>query len=213
MTDLQKLEERFSAEVNQSLAPHGYKFDEISKCFEKSELDFTYQFEVTLYERHGQLTCTPEVGIRCDRVEEVFHRTSEFNSTDAMHTATLGGSIRLIADSSKYSIAIEGVRDVDAAVRTILRAFEDVAFPYFQRHCDLSVIDLALNQNPNEGSIHMINERFRCSKGLIVAKLVGRKNYAEIRRIYDERMRRIGTITYDRYFRPLLNDLDGWTPR
>lgn len=54
----------------------------------------------------------------------------------------------------------------------------------------------------------MINEHARCSKGLIVAKLLHRPDYAELQQIYKERVARSGRITYERYFVPLMNDLD-----
>lgn len=83
-----------------------------------------------------------------------------------------------------------------------------MAVPYFETYDSLEAIDKALNEHPEEPCVHMLNERGRCSRGLVVAKLVKRPNYDELLRIYDEKVLRLGPVTYKKYFRPLVEDLE-----
>lgn len=204
----QELTESIIQAVARDLAPDGYFFDAASKCFVKQDGDIRFLFQIAMAAEHERLTCTPDVGVRSERIEEVFHRTSEFSPTDALNTATLGVNLKLLTRSSKYDVVVSSAEDVHDAIQKLAQAFREVAIPYFSQFGSLKGIDAALNGRPSERCIHMINERARCSKGLIVAKLLHRPDYAELQQIYKERVARSGRITYERYFVPLMNDLD-----
>lgn len=204
----QALVESIVPAVARDLVLDGFWFDAVSSCFVKQKGDIRFLFQLAMAAEHERLTCTPDVGVRSERIEEVFHRTSEFSPTDALNTATLGVNLKLLTRSSKYDVVVSSAEDVHDAIQKLVQAFREVAIPYFSQFGSLKGIDAALNGSPSERCIHMINERARCSKGLIVAKLLHRPDYAELQQIYKERVARSGRITYERYFVPLMNDLD-----
>lgn len=204
----QELTESIIQAVARELAPDGFWFDAVPSCFVKQEGDIRFLFQIAMAAEHERLTCTPDVGVRSERIEDVFHRTSEFSPTDALNTATLGVNLKLLTRSSKYDVVVSSAEDVHDAIQKLVQAFREVAIPYFSQFGSLKGIDAALNGSPSEQCVHMINERARCSKGLIVAKLLHRPEYAELQQIYKERVAKSGRITYERYFVPLMNDLD-----
>lgn len=204
----QALAESIVQAVARELAPDGFWFDAVPSCFVKQEGDIRFLFQIAMAAEHERLTCTPDVGVRSERIEDVFHRTSEFSPTDALNTATLGVNLKLLTRSSKYDVVVSSAEDVHDAIQKLVQAFREVAIPYFSQFGSLKGIDAALNGSPSERCVHMINERARCSKGLIVAKLLHRPEYAELQQIYKERVAKSGRITYERYFVPLMNDLD-----
>ncbi|QDT07025.1 hypothetical protein K227x_54500 [Rubripirellula lacrimiformis] len=208
LENAQQLAESIILAVAKELASDGFEFDISSSCFVKLEGDFRLQFQIALADRHGRLVCTPDVGVRSERIEDIFHRTSEFSDSDAINTSTLGVNVKLLTRSSDYDVSVSEAADVDEAVQKIVCAFREVAVPYFSEFGSLAGIDAALNGSPSERCVHMINERARCSKGLIVAKLLDRPNYEELRQIYDEKVSQAGAMTYEKYFVPLVNDLE-----
>jgi len=208
MSDTQQLAESIILEVANAIAAEGFKFDIASSAFVKQEGDIRFVFQVALAERHGVLACTPDVGVRSNRVEQVFHRTSEFSDADAQNTATLGVNVKLLTRSSSYDVSVANAAEVEDAAEKLLRAFREVAVPYFAEFGSLKGIDSALNSDPSKRCIHMINERARCSKGLIVAKLLERADYQQLLEAYVRNVASAGEMTYEKYFLPLVDDLE-----
>jgi|GEM_PF-3275453 hypothetical protein len=205
---VQELAESVVQAVAREIAPDGFCFDASSSYFVKQDGDIRFLCQIAMAAGHERLTCTLDVGVRSERIEEVFHRTSEFSPTDALNTATLGVNLKLLTRSSQYDVVVSNAGDVHDAIQKLVQAFRDVAIPYFSQFGSLKGIDAALNGSPSERCVHMINERARCSKGLIVAKLLHRPDYAELQKIYKEKVARSGRITYERYFVPLMNELE-----
>ena len=206
--NLQQLAESIILTVANAIAPDGFAFDIASSAFVKQDGDIRFMFQVALAERHGVLACTPDVGIRSERVEQVFHRTSEFSDADAQNTSTLGVNVKLLTRSSSYDVSVANSGEIEDAAEKLLRAFREVAVPYFVEFGSLKGIDSALNSDPSERCVHMINERARCSKGLIVAKLLEREDYQTLRDTYDRKVSSAGEMTYKKYFLPLVDDLE-----
>ena len=203
-----RLAEAIIDPIRQGLSAEDFDFDDASQCFAKRSGDFVQQFQMAFADVRGRLVCVPEVGVRSELVEEIFHRTSEYSESNSASTATLGVSVKLLTGSEDFDLVLVDTDDVDPAIDRAKSAFRDVAVPYFAQYCSLKQIDAALNDNPEEPCIHMLNERARCSRGLIVAKLLNRRNYSELVQIYDRKVARAGAMTYKKYFRPLVAELE-----
>lgn len=206
--NLQHLAEVIISTTADVMISKGFVFDIASSSFVKQSEDIRFMFQVAMAERHGSLTCSLDVGVRSDRVEEILHRTSEFGPADGVNTATLGVNIKLLTQSAAFDICVADESHIAEACQKITRAFYDVAVPYFADFGSLDGVDAALNSNPSARCVHMINERARCSRGLIVAKLLRRQDYETLLGIYDNSVRGAGMLTYEKYFRPLVDDLE-----
>ncbi len=208
LENAQRIAETIITAFAPDVANDGFEFDPTSSCFIRQDGDIRHVFLVPLSEKYGRLVCTPDVGVRSDLVEEIFHRTSEFSDSDTKNTSTLGVNVKLLTRSSDFDVAVANADDIEQAVHKLMRAFRDISIPYFDEYGSLEGIDRALNSNPMEPCVHMINERARCSKGLIVAKILMRSDYARLLETYDGKVLRAGEITYKKYFLPLVTSLE-----
>jgi len=89
----------------------------------------------------------------------------------------------------------------------IASVFREFAFPYFERWGDLVAIDVELNDKPAERTPHRGIPWERCSKGIIVARLVGRPNYDQLAVFYTEVMTQNSKGFYLKRFQALVKSL------
>lgn len=128
-------------------------------------------------------------------------------ATDQKMSETIGNELGKIVrnpsgkmkDHSSQDIIIRSERDIEAANEDIRNYFKDVAIPYYQKNGNLKRIDEILNDNPTKVSVHANTQSFRCMKGLIVAKLIGRENFDELLFEYDKKMRTMSDLSKNRY--------------
>lgn len=91
--DYARLVDSLVSSLTQELSSRGFTFDSACMCFARRSNGFMQLFQVPFVEKYEQAICVPQVGVRSDRVEQVFHRTSEYSGSDAERTATLGVNI------------------------------------------------------------------------------------------------------------------------
>ncbi len=103
---------------------------------------------------------------------------------------------------------MESEAEVKAVTGKILDVFDKVAATYFLRWSSLVAIDAELNDNPNQGTPHRALAWFRCSTGLIVAKLVGRSDYGKLVSLYVNIMSNDNKGFYLKRFQSLVDSLE-----
>jgi len=151
----------------------------------------------------------PNVGVRIERVEEIFHQTSGFEAKYQKSTVTIGGSIGNIMknDNRECEFLLESEDEIGHVSENIVRVFREFALPYFERFHSLRAIDAALNENPIERTPHRVAPSLRESTGLIVAKLVGRPDYDHLVDLYSTIMRDSHKGFYHKKFEALVKSL------
>jgi hypothetical protein len=152
----------------------------------------------------------PNLGIRIDRVEKIFHQTSGFRPEHMDGTSTMGAPIGTLLGGSARDceILLESKSEIASVTEKIMRLFHDVALPYFERWSSLAAIDAELNNNPSHKTLHRGLAWFRCSTGIIVAKLIGRPDYEQLARFYTEVMSQDNKGFYLKRFEALLKALE-----
>ena len=90
--------------------------------------------------------------------------------------------------------------------------FLEVAVPYFERWASLEAIDIELNEDPTKRTVHKALAWFRCSTGIIVAKLVGRTDFDRLAASYLDIMREDNKGFYLKRFEVLLKSLETVEP-
>jgi hypothetical protein len=153
-----------------------------------------------------------DVGVRHDNVERIFHRTSGFDPNFHAGTPTVGGKFANVMAGApgRMDIGPEGDVSVSAAAARLANAI-DLAETYFTRFSSLVEIDQELNSHPELHSPNRVLPWFRCSAGLIVAKLVGRDNYDRLVVEYQKQLAADNGGFYLRWFSELVRDLDSHT--
>lgn len=155
----------------------------------------------------------PSVAMRFDRIETVFHQTSGFEKKYQKGTDTVGRSTGDLLDHSdiphtrkgRYHLAT--MADVGPVTDAIMQAYHEAGPPFYKYWSSLAVIDAELNDKPEVFLPYISVPWFRCSKGLIAAKLVGRSNFEELVAFYTAVVANADKGFYLKWFQPLVASL------
>lgn len=88
-----------------------------------------------------------------------------------------------------------------------MHVFTNFALPYFTRYDNLASIDGELNADPLTSNANRGGSYFRCTTGVIVARLVGRADYEHLVEVYTDRMRTSDKGFYLKRFLALVKSL------
>ena len=156
----------------------------------------------------------PAVGVRIERVEQIYHQTSMFQKKYQSGTPTMGTMVGILlgGDSLSCRFLLRSKSDIPGIVEKIIPLFREVALPYFERWSSLSAIDAELNDKPGKRTPHSALAISRCSTGIIVAKLVGRPDYERLAAFYTDVITKDNKGFYLKWFLPLLKSLESVAP-
>jgi hypothetical protein len=202
--------------VNSELAHEGFILQAGKERFVRSHPGgITDLFQlVCLDAKPSGYRVQPNVGIRIETVEDIFHISSDMEPQYQKETPTLGGAVGNILTGSSRSceFRLASLSDVTAVTTEILRVFREFALPYFDKYSSLPEIDAELNDKPQERTPNRGMSWLRVSTGIIVARLVGRDDYLQLVEMYEERMRRENNGFYLKRFQRLLESLEQIEP-
>lgn len=159
--------------------------------------------------KEGYFVC-PDAGIRIEKVEAIFHETSGFQSKYQRGTSTVGAPLGTILGGTMEDCAflIKTEDDIASAVNGAAKAFVDIASPYYDRWSTIEAIDAGINDNPSEDVSYLRGTRwFRCSTGVIVARIMRRENYDAVVNFYTDIMARDNQGFYLKRFQALVDSL------
>jgi len=196
--------------VTQRMAIEGFERRPGTHEFIRRRNGITDRFSFTVkVTRVDDYRIQPSVGVRIERVEEIYHRTSQFHEG----TVTMGAPVGYLIGKN----ASKDVRDCEFVLASepqivlvaeqLMHIFRTVAIPYFQRWSSIAAIDAELNDHPERPTVHRGMGNSRCSTGIIVAKLVGRRNYDQLADYYLKVMTKNNKGFYFKWFLPLLESL------
>jgi hypothetical protein len=201
---LEHLAQQLAAE---GFSPHGGHFV-------RQHAQTTDRFTVLCKDAKPGYWVEPHVSLRVEQVERIFHQTSGFEPQH-QDTATLGGSVGDIlgGNTSDARFLLESSGQLDTVVARLMELFQTVALPYYQRWSSLYAIDAELNDHPAVRSPHRGGPPlWRCSTGLIVAKLVQRQEYGALAQYYADVMRRVSNGFYYARYQALIASLESVEP-
>lgn len=170
------------------------------------------QFQLACKDAKTGYRIQPSVGVRIERVEQIFHQTSGFERKFHDNTSTMGTSVGTLLGGSPRAcqFLLDSDSDIPSVTESVVGVFRDTALPYFEQWRLLSRIDAELNDDPAKRTVHRGLAWFRCSTGIIVAKLVGRTNYEQLATFYTDVMRKDNKGFYFERFDSLLRSLEGF---
>lgn len=166
--------------------------------------DFFYP--LMLNGEHGT-RISPQVGMRHEAVERIFHLTSGFERKYQAGTPTLGSDVWRLLGEESY-IILSSVDDLPGAIASVLAIFEQYALPYYERFSDLHAVNQVLNENPDTDCPHRIVDYLRAATGVIVAKLTGTAEYDRLVRTYRKQMEGYASGFYLPRYEALVASLD-----
>jgi len=138
----------------------------------------------------------PELTICIDEIEQHYKKISLNESlkyvidyrTLSARLGLLKGYPTGIINSSEHYFCnwvahdIEDFKNIGLQVVDIVK---QVALPYIEKNANVFAVDKLINENLTEQIVHIGTLPNRAIRGLIAARLVGRKNLADIMRYYD----------------------------
>jgi hypothetical protein len=200
--------------VRRQLLGYGFKLNSARDNFVRRRDGITDIFQITCLDTEHGYRIQPGVAVRLEEVEHIFHRTSGFDSRYQQDTPTMGAPVGAILSGNVR--ACEFLVESDLAVASVAedigRVFREIALPYFEHWSSLQAIDLELNERPADTTVHRALAWFRCSTGIIVAKLLGRPDYARLAAFYTEVMTQDNKGFYFKRFKSLLESLETVEP-
>lgn len=196
-----------------SLADQGFKLKAAQNTFRRQHDGVTDMFHLVFLDNkiddRSGWRIQPTVAVRNERIEEIFHQTSGFEQKYQADTATVGNFVGdLVSGRNRdCEFLVTSADDIPQVSGLISTIFNDFALPYFKKFRSIDAIDEELNAAPLEENANRGIPYFRCTTGVIVAKLVGRADYDDLVQIYTKRMKISDKGFYLKRFQALVDSL------
>lgn len=166
----------------------GFTLDAHKNWFRRERGEVVHIYQLVFLDYLPIVEISPELAVRHELVEAIFHKTSGFAPAYRRDTPTVGGALAEISGDASYRLSVQTQGDISFAASKLLSTL-DLAEAYFTRFSSLEAIDRELNDQPGRETPNRPMPWYRCSTGLIVARLVQRANYGELLKIYEEQMK------------------------
>jgi hypothetical protein len=196
------------------LTKHEFSLKAAKDSFVRRRGEVTDLFQLVCLDGKPGYRIQPNTGVRIERIEELFHQTSGFEPKYQKDTPTMGSSVGILlnGDSRTCEFLLESEAEVAFVAEKIVGVFREFALPYFERWGSLQAIDAELNDKPAERTPQRALAWFRCSTGIIVARLLGRHDYEQLAAFYTDVMTRDNKGFYLKRFQALLKSLESVEP-
>jgi hypothetical protein len=211
ITDKKQLKLDIFESIGEQLSAYGFKLKPPKDSFIRSREGKTTEiFQLVCLDGKPGWRIQPNVALRFEQVEDIFHQTSEFELKHQKDTPTIGGAIGNILknDNRACEFLLESESHIAPVTEKIVQVFREFALPYFDKFKSLIAVDAELNTKPTERTPHRVAPWLRCSTGIIVAKLIGRPDYQHLADVYTDVMTRSDKGFYLKSFRALLKSLE-----
>lgn len=184
MTDRGFLRNEVLVRLDKKLNSFGYKLSK-SACEFTKKTDFGWnKYQIVFLIRDDGWELKPNLLVRFDIVENLFHQISGFDKKYQKGTPTIGISIEdlnnALITQTRFELTNEA--QINSVVSSLFELFENVAVPFFEKFDKLSSIDDKLNSNIGDTSL--TGDIFKGTKSLIIAKLMKRQDFDKLEHVY-----------------------------
>lgn len=207
--DRKQLKKRLLMAVGDGLGAAEYQPKPVKDSFIRKHEAASWIYQLVFLDSEIGWRIQPSVGVRIERVEDIFHRTSGFEVKYQKDTPTIGGFVGSIRGGTNRDceFSLNGEEDIPRVAEALIRVLHDFAVPWFERFSSLPAIDAELNDKPSERTPNRVAPWLRCATGSIVAKLVDRPHYDELVSVYHDAMRSSDKGFYLARYQALLDSL------
>jgi hypothetical protein len=196
--------------VRKRVLADGFELNAEGDNFVRRHDGITDIFQLTCLDAKPGYRVQPGMAVRVDQIEDIFHQTSGFEFKYQKGTPTMGTRVGSLLGGSPRAceFLLESEAEITAVTEKLMSAFREFVLPYFDHWGSLTAIDAELNDKPAERTPHRALAWFRCSTGIIVAKLVGRPDYERLAAFYTDVMTRDNKGFYFKRFEALAKYLE-----
>jgi hypothetical protein len=203
-----QIKEEIAKQLKNVFWKDGFVYKKTMNEFKSQKGDYAYIFNIDQVAWSHHYSLDVRLYISQKQIENILERIIG----KLRHHLTLGRGIDRIYKSpdgrkvinGNLSIRLIQNEDIEAAVETLEKYYNDIAMPYFERYTTLKAIDDIINSPPFDCCPAHVGGNFdnRCMKGLIVAKLVNNPSYEELVRIYDDKIKgTMNTQSIENYYK------------
>jgi hypothetical protein len=186
-----EIKERIAYQLRKYLEVDGFTYKKSGNEYRSIKGDFVYIFNLLLTSWSDHYSLSVRLFISNKKIEKIY----ELILGESCRL-TMGNTIERIAKSADgkeivnadMAILLLTDDDIEAAVETLARYYNDIAKPYYERYQSLHALDTIINNPPFEHCPADVGGNFddRCIKGLIIAKLVHNTKYEQLITVYNE---------------------------
>jgi len=199
------------AALRPTMSARGFGWQERHEWFRRRAGGVQHILQLVSVDHPPVVDIEPQLMVRHDLVERIFHRTSGYPPQNQPDTPTVGGDLHeLVAGAPKrFVLGVDG--DVHAAAQWLTDALPRLE-EYWARFSALAEIDRDLNDDPRRPPPNRPLPWLRCSTGLTVARLVQRSDYDQLEAEYRRQLAIDNNGFYLGPFNALAADLRRHTP-
>ena len=183
MTNREILKSELLKALDIKLKDFGFQVNMKLGEFTRRNKDGWNKYQIVFLKTDEGWELKPSLLLRVDSVEDIFHKTSEFEEKYKKGTPTIGTSIEDYQSNGKtYRYQMREEPHINVIAQELYIIFKEIALPFFDKYDTLEKIDKALNIKPEDTSL--TGAIFKGSKALIIAKLMCRRNFKELADYY-----------------------------
>jgi alkaline phosphatase len=168
----QKLEDFFSEE--------GFELLIDKKQFRKINHDSFQNVIFSISDGNGDVWIEVNFGVRNGQIEQFAQQFLNNRINFRADANTLVTNIGKFSGQKHFRFKIRNEFDLESVIAEIKDFFATKGFNFMENASNLHEIDRILNEDPAKPCLFLYNQIHRCFKGIIVAKLVNRKDFAEL---------------------------------
>ena len=136
------------------LKPLGFSLVRGRRWFVRFNGNRTEKFQLAFLDAKPGNRILPAVSIRFDEVEDIFHRTSGYEPEYQSDTPTVGVDLWRVFGEQGFDLLLRDEGEIPGVVSRLMTIFNEKALPYFSQFGDIAAVDSALNDNPDQPSMH-----------------------------------------------------------
>lgn len=172
-------------------------------------------------ENKSGINIEPGIFVHCKPIEKIYSRISTRELDNVLKYITIGNKLSVFVNNPSgkcevrhkdLDLFIYEEDDVVKIAKVLVDYFKGIGLPYFERYATWEGLDEIFNSNLSYDSVHCAIEPERSLRGIIVAKLIGRKDLDELVKIQSERIRSKGVERFEVELNRLLEILDSIAP-
>jgi hypothetical protein len=168
----QKLEDFFFEE--------GFELLIDKKQFRKITHDNFQNAIFSISDSNGDIWIEVNFGVRNGQIEQFAQQFLNNRINFRADANTLVTNIGKFSGQKHFRFKIRDEYDLENVIAEIKDFFATKGFNFMENASNLNEIDRILNEDPTKPCLFLYNQIHRCFKGLVAAKLVNRRDFAEL---------------------------------
>lgn len=184
MTERAFLKSEVLKSLSEKLSLYDFKLKKSDDSFiQKTEFGWN-MFSTTFLVKSEGWNIRPGLLVRFNVVEDLFHQVSFFEKKYHKGTPTLGTSIEnLDINGLESRFDLNEESQIDNVVDKLFELFKLIGLPFFEKYNELQAVDYSINRDIT--NTHLTGPIFKGTKGLILAKLLKRKDFEILQDKYE----------------------------